>query len=428
MLSVLSLCLGMIALFFGPAHTQEDRDVLVITVDGVISPVSAEFITENIQEANEMQAEAFVLELDTPGGLVDSTRDIVKAMLGSDTPVVVFVSPGGARAASAGTFITIAAHVAAMAPQTNIGAAHPVGAGGKMDKTMAEKVENDMVAYIKSLAERRGRNTQWAEDAVRKSISSTEEEALKEGVIDLVTANLHTLLTDIDGMTVETVGGEKVLRTKGAQITRIEMDLRYRILNVISNPNVAYILMLLGFYGLFFELSNPGTIFPGVIGGICLILAFYAFQTLPINYAGLLLILLGIILFILEIQVTSFGALTIGGVISMTLGSIMLFRSPGPFLKLSLYTILPAVLVTALFFTVVIGLAYKAYRRRPSTGSEGLLGLEGTATTGVTAKEGMVKVHGELWRATSDEPIEKGQKIRVEAVDGLKLKVKKLDK
>ncbi|NIQ95187.1 MAG: nodulation protein NfeD, partial [Desulfuromonadales bacterium] len=253
-----------------------------------------------------------VIELDTPGGLMDSMREIIKAMIGSDVPVVVYVSPGGARAASAGAFITIAAHVAAMAPQTNIGAAHPVAGGGQeMDETMTEKVTNDAVAYIRSLAEKRGRNADWAEDAVRKSISSTEQEALEQNVIDLVSPNLETLLQDIDGRTVETSIGEQTLQTAGASVERREMGLRHRILDVISNPNVAYILMMLGMLGLFFELSNPGSIFPGVIGG-CIILAFYAFQTLPVNYAGLLLILLGIILFILEINVTSFGMLAVG--------------------------------------------------------------------------------------------------------------------
>jgi membrane-bound serine protease (ClpP class) len=424
-ISILAIIAGLLMLLAGPGTPIETREVMVVTVNGIINPVAAEFVTKSIQDANAAQVEAFIIELDTPGGLDTSMRDIIKAMIGSEVPVVVFVSPGGGRAASAGAFITIAAHVAAMAPQTNIGAAHPVGVGEKMDKTMAEKAVNDAAAYIKSLAEKRGRNAQWAEDAVRKSVSATEEEALEKGVIDLVTANLNTLLEDIDGMKIETVAEEKVLNTKGAVVTRIEMGLRQRILDVISNPNVAYILMMLGFYGIFFELTNPGTIFPGVVGGICLILAFYAFQTLPVNYAGLLLILLGIVLFILEINVTSYGALTIGGIIAMVLGSLMLFEDAGPFLKLSLYTILPAVLLTALFFTIVLGLAWKAYRRKPSTGIEGMVGLEGKAASDINAEGGTVKVHGEIWKAVSDELIAENDKVVVEAIEGLKLKVKK---
>ncbi len=417
------LAFGLLLLVASFVASQEATSVMAAKLDGVINPVAAEFISQSIERANEVGVEAFVLELDTPGGLVTSMRDIVKSILGSEVPVVVYVSPPGARAASAGTFITISAHVAAMAPQTNIGAAHPVAMGEKMDETMAEKAVNDAVAYIKSLAEKRGRNAQWAEDAVRKSVSATEEEALEKGVIDLVSATLPALLSDIDGMEVETAGGKRILRTKGATITRVEMGLRHRILDVISDPNIAYILMLLGFYGIFFELTNPGAIFPGVVGGICLILAFYAFQTLPINYAGILLILLGVILFILEISVTSYGALTIGGIIAMVLGSLMLFKDAGPFLKLSIYTILPAVVVTAVFFTVVIGLAWKAFRSKPTTGQEGLVGLEGTAASEVTPEGGTVKVHGEIWSAVSDEPIQADKKVVVESVKGLKLKV-----
>ncbi|MFZ3123014.1 MAG: nodulation protein NfeD [Thermodesulfovibrionales bacterium] len=409
-----------------PLFAQEQKkDVVVITVNGVINPASAEYIGKSIKRANEQKREAVVIELDTPGGLDTSMRDIVKNIIGSEVPVIVYVSPSGARAASAGVFITLAAHVAAMSPGTNIGAAHPVGVGGKMDKTMAEKVTNDAAAYIKSLAERTGRNSKWAEDAVRKSVSATEAEALKEKIIDIVSKDLNTLLLTIDGRKVKTVMGEKVLKTANANIVREEMSLRYKILNFISDPNVAYMLMLLGFYGLFFELTNPGAIFPGVMGGICLILAFYAFQTLPVNYAGLLLIILAIILFILEIKIVSYGVLTIGGVIAMALGSLMLFESPGPFMKLSLFLILPAVIITALFFTVILGLAYKAYRRKPVTGSEGLIGLEGIANTDITKTSGMVLLHGELWSAYSDETISKGEKIVVELVSGLKVKVRK---
>jgi membrane-bound serine protease (ClpP class) len=410
-----------------PATEQAEqvRKVMVITVEGVINPVSSEFITWSIEKANEEGMEALVIELDTPGGLMESMRSIIKDMLGSDVPVVVFVAPHGARAASAGTFITIAAHVAAMAPQTNIGAAHPVGVGQDMNETMAGKVTNDAAAYIRSLAERRGRNAEWAEDAVRKSVSATEEEAIAKGVIDLVTKDVNSLLHDIDGWNVETVAGKRTLHTKGATVIREEMGLRHRILDIVSNPNIAYILMILGFYGLFFELTNPGAIFPGVLGGICLILAFYAFQTLPVNYAGLLLIALAIILFILETQIASFGVLTIGGIISMILGSIMLFESGAPFMKLSLAVVFTTVLATAAFFLAVVGLAVKAHRRKPVTGSEGLVGLEGKAVTDISGRKGQVSVHGELWSAFSDEPIEKDENVVVESLKGFKVKVRK---
>jgi membrane-bound serine protease (ClpP class) len=403
----------------------QGRNVLVVTVNGVINPVSSEFIRKSIDMANDEGYEALVIELDTPGGLMDSMRDIIKSMIGSDVPVVVYVAPGGARAASAGAFITIAAHVAAMAPQTNIGAAHPVGVGQDMDDTMAEKVTNDAVAYIRSLAEKRGRNADWAEDAVRKSISSTEQEALELGVIDVVSPNLSSLLEVIDGKKVETVIGERTLNTKGAEVKREEMSLRHKILDLISNPNIAYILMILGFYGLFFEMTNPGALFPGIMGGICLILAFYAFQTLPVNYAGLLLILLGIVLFILETQITSFGALTIGGIISMTLGSIMLFESGAPFMKLSINVIITTVGVTAAFFLVVIRLAIKAHKRKPSTGPEGLVGEEGIARADITPEGGQILLHGELWSAYADNHISKGEHIEVNEVNGLRVKVKK---
>lgn len=411
---------------FSVALSVENRkEVMVITVSGVINPVSAEFIGKSIKKANEKKAEALLIELDTPGGLDTSMRNIVKDIIGSEVPVVVYVSPSGSRAASAGAFITMAAHIAAMSPGTNIGAAHPVGIGGKMDKTMTEKATNDAVAYIKSLAGKSGRNVQWAEDAVRKSISSTETEALQLKVIDLITKDISSLLADIDGKKVRTVSGEKILSTRNASVVREESGLRHRILNLISDPNVAYILMLLGFYGLFFELTNPGSLFPGVIGGICLILAFYAFQTLPVNYAGLLLIILAIILFILEVKIISHGVLTIGGIVAMTIGSLMLFESPAPFMKLSLAVILPAVVMTTLFFTILIGLAYKAYKRKPITGAEGLLGSYGIADTDITREGGRVTIHGEIWSSYSEDAIDKGNRIIVEKVSGLKLKVKK---
>jgi len=403
--------------------TSSHGDVMVIKVAGVVNPVMSEFITKSIDQAVREGDELLVIELDTPGGLDTSMRSIVQKIMGSSVPVAVYVSPTGARAASAGVFITLSAHIAAMAPGTNIGAAHPVGVGGKMDKTMAEKAVNDAAAYIRSIAEKRGRNAEWAEEAVRKSVSITNEKALELNVIDFVAKDIDDLLRQINGMVVETTKGKITLNTNDVNIRHREMSLRHKILNLISDPNIAYLLMLLGFYGIFFELTNPGAIFPGVFGAICLILALYSFQTLPVNYAGLLLILFGIILFILEIKVTSFGLLTIGGIVSMIMGSLMLFESPLPFFKVSLKVILPAVIITSALFIVAIILAVKAHRRRPATGTEGLIGLEGEARSDIM-KEGIVLVHGEIWQAWSDEPVKKGQKVIIESVDKLRLKVK----
>jgi membrane-bound serine protease (ClpP class) len=434
LMKTLKIVIGLLLLLFSPLlvlniPAKEESpgiEIMILKVDGVINPARAEFIVKAIKKANEKKFSLIVMELDTPGGLDTSMRTIIKEMIGSSVPVVVYVSPSGARAASAGAFITIAAHIAAMAPGTNIGAAHPVAVGEKMDKEMAKKVTNDAAAYIRSLAEARGRNVRWAEDAVRKSVSATEKEALELKVIDLIAKDLDELLKKIDGRKVKTVFGEQTLRTAQAKLFREEMGFRQRVLDLISDPNVAYILMLLGIYGLFFELTNPGSIFPGVLGGICLILAFYAFQTLPVNYAGILLIILAIILFILEVKIVSHGILTLGGIISMIIGSIMLFESPAPFFRLSLYVILPAVIVTALFFVITFTLAFKAWKRKPVTGAEGIVGLEGIARTDIK-DDGMVYVRGEIWSAFSDELIRAGEKIKVEAVSGLRLKVKKID-
>jgi membrane-bound serine protease (ClpP class) len=409
--------------FFFPLASH--ADILVIKVEGVVNPVMAEFISKNIDDAVSANAEALVIELDTPGGLDTSMRSIVKKISSSSVPVVVYVSPGGARAASAGVFITISAHVAAMDPETNIGAAHPVGVGGKMDKTMADKAVNDAAAYIKSLAEKRKRNAEWAENAVRESVSITAEEALKLNVIDMTAPSMDSLLEKIDGREVETISGKKIIKTKDIKVVSIEPGFRHRVLNFISDPNVAYLLMLLGFYGIFFELTNPGSIFPGVLGAIALILAFYSFQTLPVNYAGILLILVGIILFILEIKVTSYGMLTIGGIISMTIGSLMLIDSPLPFLRISYSVIVPSLLFTILLFVLTMSLVIKAHRRKPATGAEELTGMEGEARTDI-GEGGQVFVHGEIWEAWSEEHIKTGSKVLVEKVKGLKLKVRRI--
>ncbi|MEK6591250.1 MAG: nodulation protein NfeD [Nitrospinota bacterium] len=408
----------------------EERNAIVLKIDGVINPVSAEYILNGIREASISNAEFLIIQLDTPGGLDTSMRLIIKEMMASNIPTVVYVSPSGSRAASAGTFITIAAHIAAMAPGTNIGAAHPVSMGGRMDREMSKKVENDAAAYIISLAKKRGRNESWAEKAVRKSVSISEDEAKKEHVIDIVAVNINSLLKEIHGRKVEVVSGEKVIHTEGIKLRYIEMTLRQRILDALSNPNIAYILMILGFYGLFFELSNPGAILPGVVGAISLILAFYSLQALPVNYAGLLLILLGIIMFILEIKVVSYGALTLGGLISLILGSMMLIESPAPYMKISLYLILPSAAATATFFFFLVGAGVKAQRKKPITGKEGLIGETGFAKSDIIGSaghpgEGKVFVHGELWDAYSSEDIIKsGSEVVVTGVEGLKLIVK----
>lgn len=411
---------------YGSAVSSAQRQVYLAEYDGVINPVAGEYIAEVIKNANKNDAAAVLIELDTPGGLDTSMRDIVKEIGSSSVPVIVYVSPSGSRAASAGVFITMSAHIAAMAPGTNIGAAHPVAVGGgQMDDTMKEKVENDSAAYIKSIAGKRGRNIEWAEDAVRKSVSITEKEALDLNVIDLIAESRNELLKMIDGREVTTNKGKIRIETTGAAVREFPMGLRLRILNTLSDPNIAYVLMILGIYGMFFELASPGTIFPGVVGAICLILAFYAFQTLPVNYAGLLLIILGIILFIAEIKIVSYGLLSVAGVISMVLGSIMLMTVDAPFFRISWMVIVPAALMTALFFAVAIGLAVKVHKRQPVSGREGLIGEIGEAVSDISAG-GTAFVHGELWDARSDEAVRKGEKIKIVGIEQMTVIVKKV--
>jgi membrane-bound serine protease (ClpP class) len=412
-------------LTFITSSSSLEKHINVMVVDGVINPIISEFIIAGIKKSENEGAECLIIQLDTPGGLDLSMRSIIKKMMSSSIPIVVYVSPSGARAASAGTFITLASNIAAMAPGTNIGAAHPVSmGGGKMDKEMIRKVENDAAAYIESIAKKRGRNQKWAIKAVRESISITAGEALKLGVIDIVADDLNSLIKYLNGKIVNIDGEEKEIITKGVKITYIDMNLRDKILKIISDPNIAYILMMLGFYGLFFELSNPGAIFPGVIGGICLILAFYAFQALPVNYAGIILIILAIILFIAEIKIVSHGILALGGIISMTLGSLMLFESSAPYLRISVPVVITTVILTSSLFILAIYLVIKAYRSKPVIGSEGLVGEIGIAKSRI-APEGKVFIFGELWNAYSDDIIEKEEKVRVVEVNNLKLKVKK---
>lgn len=400
------------------------KKIHLIEIDAPITPVVAEYIVKSIDRASKDNAEAIIIQLNTPGGLVDSMQQIVMKMMAADVPTVVYVAPSGARAASAGVFIALAANITAMAPATHIGAAHPVTMEGKMDKTMETKVVNDLAAMARGIAEKRGRNAKWAEEAVRKSVSITETEALKNNVINLIAPDLPSLIKAMDGRTVEVVIGEKTLKTAGAEVETIRMGFRYRLLEIISNPNIAYILMILGFYGLYFELSNPGAIFPGVAGAICLVLAFYALHTLPINYAGLILIILGLGLFIAEAFITSHGVLGVGGTISMLLGSVMLIDSASPVLQISWAVIIPAVALSALLFIITVTVAVRVYREKPDTGKEGLLGMQAVARTDVHM-DGQVFMRGEYWSAWSDEPIRKGEKVTVIALEGLKVKVKK---
>lgn len=405
------------------AETATLKPVALLPYSGVINPVANEYVAKGLEKALAMGSQALVLQLDTPGGLDKSMRSIVKAMLASPVPVVVYVAPEGSRAASAGVFITVAAHVAAMAPGTNIGAAHPVAlGGGQVDKTMLEKVENDAAAYIRSLADRWGRNADWAEEAVRKSVSIGASEAVEKHVVDFMASNLDELLTKMDGRTVEVAGRSVTLKTAGAPLEPISMTLKQRILSLLSDPNVAYLLMLLGFYGIFFELSSPGAVLPGIIGGIAIILAAYALQLLPVNWAGLALMALALLLFVLEIKVPSHGALTIGGIIALILGSLMLFDSPAPFLRVSIKLIIPAALATGGFFFFLVGKAVGAQRAQVSTGLEGLIGIEGTVRDW-TDGGGTVFVRGEIWKAVSAEALVVGQAVTVTGVDGLRLTV-----
>lgn len=404
------------------------QKVISIQIDGTINPASADFIHNAIERASEAKAECLIIHLNTPGGLLTSTRNIVSDLLVSPVPVIVYVSPGGAHAGSAGVFITMAANIAAMAPGTNIGAAHPVSMQGGMDSTMNSKATNDAAAFIRSIADKRKRNLDWAEDAVRNSVSITETEALEKNVIDIVAVTEKDLLSQIDGKRVQLPFGERVLQTKNAVIETYGMSVWEKILNIISDPSIAYILLMLGMYGIMFELYNPGAMLPGIVGVISLILAFYSMHSLPVNYAGLALIIFGIILFILEIKIVSHGILAIGGVVSLLLGSMMLIRTSSELelAKISLGVIFSVTIVTALFFLFIIGIGLKAQRRKVITGREGLPGVTGVAM-GLLDPLGLVMVEGEIWNAESvSGDIQKDEKVRVREMKDLKLYVEKM--
>lgn len=453
--------------FLTPLHYEtfaKANQVYIIKIkDDTINPITADYIIKSIDKAYQDNSECLIVELDTPGGLLTSTRTIIKEILSSKIPVCIYIYPSGSRAGSAGVFITYASHIAAMAPSTNIGAAHPVTLGGgrrsiwdalrdlidsfskkdkeeKGDKTkklekdientdvMADKILNDTIAFIKSIAKERNRNVEWAERSIRESASITEEEALKNNVIEIIAKDEGDLLKQLDGRRVKIDNKTIVLKTKDASIAYIDMNSRQRFLNVLANPNIAYILLLLGFYGLLYEITHPGVGFPGVAGAICIILAFFSLQILPTNYTGLALIFLAIILFIAEAKVPGFGLLTLGGIVCMILGSLILFESPYKIMRVSLMLVISSSLATAGITIFLVGAVVKAHKRRIISGKEGLIGEIGQAKTDIGVdKEGKVFVHGETWNAIAHEEIKKGEKIKVVKVDEMSLIVERCD-
>ena len=425
----ISFLLLILFLVVPPAYSKDN--VVVVKLSGAINPAVAEYVSYEISQANAEKDSLIVLHMDTPGGLDTSMREIIKKIQSSEVPVASFVAPTGSRAASAGTFITIASHIAAMAPGTNIGAAHPINMlGGGNDneqaKTMEKKVVNDAAAYIRSLAELRKRNARWAELAVVNSVSISAEEAMKLNVIDFVAGDVKALVLTIHGREVQLASGSVSLKTKNLKIIYHEMTPRQKLLDIISNPNVTYILMMLGLVGLFFELSNPGLVLPGVIGSISLILALYAMQTLPINYAGLLLILFGVILFITEINVMSYGLLSVSGVISIFLGSTMLIDSDDPALQISRAILYPTLALTVILSLGIVVLATRTRSLKKLGGMEGMIGETGLVKEALNP-QGRVLVHGELWEAEADTQITEGERVQVDFVQGLRIKVSKVE-
>ena len=427
-------CLALpLALTSAQSRAQSPPDFPIVysaVVDGIIHPVSAEYMMDTLNRADRAGATLVVFTLRTPGGLLESTRAIVSRMMAARTPVAIFVGPSGARAASAGFILTIAADIAAMAPGTHIGAAHPVDGGGeKMDETMAKKATEDAAAYARTLATRRHRNVTLAAEAVSESRAFTEGEALdaQPPLIDLVAQDIPNLLQQLDGRTITRFDGTTVvLRTRDAEIVPIEMSLRQRVLSAIAHPNIAYLLLSLGTMALTIELWSPGAILPGVVGGIALLLAFFAFSVLPVNAAGLLLILFGLLLLVLEIKVTSYGLMTIGGVVSLAFGSMILMDSSIPELQLDLRVVLPVVLGFAAIAVFLVRLAVAAQRQPPATGQAAMVGEPGEVLTALAPERvGQVATHGEIWNATSNESIPEGTRVRVTGVDRLTLVVRR---
>jgi len=412
------------------AHAAADVvPVYRIEIDGPISPAVGDFVASAIERAHEHGAAALVIILDTPGGLLNSTKSIVKEFLAAPLPVLVYVSPGGASATSAGVFVTMAAHIAAMAPGTTIGAAHPVSGGGEtIEGDMRQKVENFTVSFVESIAQRRGRNVEWAEKAVRESVSITETEAVSKKVVDFIARDVADLLRQASGREVEIAGSKQRLdfshcvKADGEPlIVDVPMTLRQRVLRLVTDPNIAYLLMMAGLLGLYFEFSNPGAVFPGVAGAICLLLALLAGQVLPINSTGVLLVLLGMAFLLAELFVPSFGVLGFGGIVALTLGSLFLY-TPESELQVDRSLILATVVIFSIVLLAVVLLLWRDRRVRPRMGMEGMVGELGVSVT-VVHETGRVKVHGELWNATSREPIDADKRVRVEAVRGLTLVV-----
>jgi len=425
--------------FLWPAQAKETATaptaahVNLIVVDATINPAVADFIRENINRSAQEGAQALIIELDTPGGLLNSTKSIVKDILGAPLPVIVYVSPSGAGAGSAGVFITMSGHIAAMAPGTTIGAAHPVASGGQdIEGDMREKIDNFTASFSETIAQRRGRNVEWAEKAVRESVSVTEVEALQKKVIDLVATDVQDLLRKAEDRKVEIGNTKTTLNFKDLRaadgtvpVVTLEMRLKHKVLNILADPNIAYLLMMAGILGLYLEFSHPGTIFPGLAGVICLLLALTAFQVLPINYTGLLLILLGIGFLIAELFLPSFGILGVGGIVAFVLGSLFLFDTPESELAVDRSIILTAALSVSAFMLFVGTLAVRTWRQKPASGGEGLIGEVGEVRVRL-APRGKVWLHGEYWNAESDEDVEVGQKVRVVSRDHMVLRVRKI--
>jgi membrane-bound serine protease (ClpP class) len=397
-----------------------------ISIDGSINPAVDDFIRESIARAKLNGAKALIIQLDTPGGLLSSTRTIVKEMLGSPVPVMVYVAPSGAGAGSAGVFITMAAHIAAMAPGTNIGAAHPVaGAGQEVKGVMGEKIENFTASFSETIARQRGRNAEWAIQAVRKSVSITEQEALKKNVIDIVAKDIDDLLAQADGHKVDVDGHKQALVVKGARVDRYQMSLKQKIINTIADPNISYLLLMAGILGLYMEFSHPGVIFPGVAGAICLLLAFASFQLLPINYTGLILMILGVALLVGEAFFPSFGVLGVGGTISLALGSLLLFDTQNADFGVDRSIVFTAVATLGSFVLAISYLVFHSQKSRPTLGFEGLVGEVGEVR-GALSPTGKVFVHGEYWNAQADGEIPVGEKVKVVGYEGMCLKVSRL--
>lgn len=413
---------GILFLQLSTIYAQQNRTINVIEFKAPITPVTSRYIIRAIEVSEKENSQAIIIKMDTPGGLEDSMRDIIQKILNTKTPVIVYVSPQGARAASAGMLITIASDIAAMAPGTNIGAAHPVSiGGGEQDETMEKKIVNDSVAYARSLAQSKGRSVKFAEDAVKLSASISAEEALKQNVIEIIAKDQAELLNKIDGMKVKNV----TLSTSNAPVGSTDMDWRERLLLVLTNPNIAYLLMMLGGLGIFIELQSPGVLVPGVIGVFSIILAFVSFQMIPFNFAGLILIMLALVLFVLEAQIVSYGALTFGGLIALVVGSLLLVDSTGGFAGVSIAIIAPIALLTLACLAFVLKVGLQAQNKKVITGSSGLIGMIGEARTKI-APSGQIFMDGALWQAESKDIIKAGQKVVVEAVEGLRLTVKQL--